>query len=311
MKILGHNKIEKELAHAIISEKIFPTWIFSGPFGVGKYSMAIKFAKCLLSGIKPESDFSLDIPENNKVHKLIDSRIHPDFFILEQSEDNISINDTRELMQRIYKMPTMSKWRVIIIENASRLNKNIYNSFLKILEEPPENTVIIMICQSTGNIPKTLLSRANRVFFSALTNEQVESVLIDMKIKNAQELSKISNGSIGYALYLNDHKGIDIFNKLLDAFSTYNKKSLQYILENNLNGNFRIIKESLLTILKMYIEQITQVSNNQIFKKTVTCSIESELKKIMEIISMLNKSESLMLDKQVVLAYSFEKFFDF
>ena len=77
-----------------------------------------------------------------------------------------------------------------------------------------------MICQNTGNIPRTLLSRACRVSFSPLKSEQVASVLADMRIENSKELAKISNGSIGYALYLNERDGINIFNKLFDAFSS-------------------------------------------------------------------------------------------
>ncbi len=311
MRVIGHEKIEQMLARSVISNRIFPTWIFSGPFGVGKSSVAKKFAKCLLSGVIP-SENSLDIPDTDKVHHLVDSRTHPDFFIIEQSDSNISINDTRDLMQKIYKTPTISNWRVVIIENASNLNKNIYNSLLKFLEEPPKNTVIIMICQNTGNIPRTLLSRACRVSLSPLKSEQVASVLADMRIENSKELAKISNGSIGYALYLNERDGINIFNKLLDAFSSKNKKSLQFVLENNLSDNFRIVKESLLKILHMYVEQITGTNGNSIFKiQNNEHTIDDEVKKITEIISMINKSDSLMLDKQTILAYAFEKFFDY
>lgn len=309
MRIIGHEKIEQMLAHSIISNRVFPTWIFSGPFGVGKSTMAQKFAKCLLSETIPSED-SLDIPENDRVHHLVNSRTHPDFFIVEQSDSNISINDTRDLMQKIYKTPTISNWRVVIVENASGLNKNIYNSLLKFLEEPPKNTVIIMICQNTGNIPRTLLSRACRVSFSPLKSEEVESVLADMKIDNVRELAKISNGSIGYALYLNEHGGINIFNKLLDAFASENKKSLQFVLENNLNDNFRIIKESLLKIFHMYVEQLTGTSSNSTFKVANEHTVDDEIKKITEIISVINRSDSLMLDKQTVLAYAFEKFFN-
>ena len=308
MKILGHEKIEQELAHAIVSEKIFPTWIFCGPFGVGKASVAKKFAKCLLSGVVPSND-SLDIPEDNGIHHLIDSRTHPDFFILEQSDESISINETRELMQKIRKTPTMSKWRVVIIENASNLNKNIYNSMLKILEESPKNTSIIMICQNTGRIPRTLLSRACKIHFNPLKDNQVESVLKNMGINEAEELAKIANGSVGYAIYLKEHNGVEIFNALLKTFRSEDKKSLQYIMDSEANNNFRIIKESLLKIFHMYIEQLNGIADYG-FTQTNN-SVGKEVKKILEIISIINKSDVLMLDKQAVVAYAFEKFFDY
>ena len=324
--IIGHEKIENELARSIISGKVFPTWVFSGPFGVGKAGIAKKFAKCLLSGFKPQlnnlnlSPSPLYIPEDDPIHRLVDLRTHPDLFILEQTEESISINATRELMQKIRKKPTMSEWRVVIIENASNLNKNIYNSMLKILEEPPKNTVIIMICQNTGNIPKTLLSRASKVVFNPLKDHQVETVLRKMQVIPESEVTKIaaiSNGSVGYALYLSKHNGLEIFEKLEKAFYENDKKSIQYLIDSNLANNFRIIKESLFKIFQTYIREISGINNNKssnteenTFRIPKNIDAEKEIKKIFEIIAIINRTESLMLDKTVVLAYAFEKFFD-
>ncbi|MDR2268236.1 MAG: hypothetical protein LBD81_02150, partial [Holosporaceae bacterium] len=125
--IQGHEKIEGVLARAIASGKIFPTWIFDGPFGVGKGTMARKFAKCLLADVIP-SNLSLDVPEENPVHRLVQQRIHPDFFVLEQRDEAVSLDEVRELMVKIWKTPALSSRKVLILENASGLNKNIYNS---------------------------------------------------------------------------------------------------------------------------------------------------------------------------------------
>lgn len=304
--ILGHEKIERYLAETIAVGRVSPAWIFSGIFGIGKASVAKKFAKRLLSGDAP-SDNSLDIPENSRIHDLVNLRIHPDFFILEQSDETISINDIRELMQKIRKTPAISKWRAVIIENASNLNRNICNSMLKILEEPPDNTVIIMICQNTGNIPKTLLSRACQIHFNPLQNTQVEAVLKSMEIDNAAELAKVASGSVGYAIYLKEHNGIEIFNNLLQAFRSEDKQPIRRIMDNGLINDFRIIKESLLKIIHMYIEQLIGILDNGFRQKS--CSVEDEIKKNLEIISIINKSDILMLNKQAVLAYAFEKFF--
>lgn len=320
--IIGHEKVEEELGRSIVSGKVFPTWIFSGPFGVGKASIAKKFAKCLLSGFKPAMGalHPLDIPEDNPIHRLVDQRTHPDFFILEQSDESVSINATRELMQKIHKKPTMSEWRVVIIENASNLNKNIYNSMLKVLEEPPKNTAIIMICQNTGNIPRTLLSRASKMVFGPLKDYQVESVLRKTgKVPEAEvaKIAKISNGSVGYALYLKENGGLEIFEKLVKAFREGDKKPIQYLIENNLAGNFRIIKESLLKIFQTYVRQISGIEigckgddGDVMFEVPRGIDVDRATKKILEIISMIDRTESLMLDKTAVLAYAFEKFFD-
>ncbi|GHT93137.1 hypothetical protein FACS1894122_07910 [Alphaproteobacteria bacterium] len=320
---MGHEKAEATLAHAIISEKIFPTWIFQGPFGVGKSTMAHQFAKCLLAGITPSGP-SLDIPVGHPVHKLVALRTHPDFFILEQREELVSIDETRELLLKIHKAPALSKWKVVLLENAANLNKNIYNSLLKILEEPPKNTVIIMICDNVGYIPKTLLSRAAKLRFGAIDTSLVEKALEDRGIENAKEIAKLSGGSIGAALYIHNNNGIDIFDNLLNAFDCSSgndnyKKHLKFLFDNKLCDNFFIIKKCMTHILKIYVDIICNSVDNEdsnevgilrnFRNRNMFQNTDTEVKKVMEIITMLSGGERLMLDKNSLLVYVFEKFF--
>jgi hypothetical protein len=324
--IVGHERAERFLAHAIRSEKIFPAWIFCGPFGVGKSSLAHMFAKCLLAGRVPENDSVNIIEAEDQINRLVDMRTHPDFFVIEQSDNPVSIDDTRNLLQKIHKMPTLSRWRVVIIENASNLNKNIYNSLLKILEEPPKNTAIIMVCQNTGLIPKTLLSRSVKIDFNPLELNTVQRVLDDIGFENSQKFAKLSNGSIGYAIYLKNHNGIEIYDLLLRAFEYFNdgvnqRKNLQRIIDKYIGENFLIVKESLLKILKLYVETLTGTIDQDKYSDEVAVfggfigsqkiNIDDEIRKTLEIISIINKTEALMLDKSAVLVYVYEKFFNF
>ncbi len=316
MHLLGHKKAEAILAHAIASNKIFPTWIFTGAFGVGKSTMAHKFAKCLLSETVPTND-SLDIDEKNQVHKLVNSHTHPDFFVLEHKQDSASIDEVRDLLNKIRMTPTLSKWRVAILEDADTFNKNIYNSLLKFLEEPPANTVIILICNHTGAIPKTLLSRASKLHFGALDESDVKHFLQQQHIEHAEKLAHISGGSIGYALYLNEHNGLAIYERLLRGFTseTESKATLKYIIENNLKDEFRIIVNSITRILKIYVDMINGISSNkdtdeiEILHNLRADNADEETQKTIDIISMLNKCESQMLDKNAVIVYAYEKFF--
>ncbi|MDR1560766.1 MAG: AAA family ATPase [Holosporaceae bacterium] len=315
LTLLGHGKNETLLAHHIVADKIFPTWIFKGPFGVGKASLAYKFAKRLLSDVAPADD--LQINYDDHVGKLVDLRIHPDFFVLEQ--DDASIDDVRHLLARVRKTPALSKRRVVILENFSNLNRNIYNSLLKILEEPPEHAVFILICTNIGMIPKTLLSRAAKINFNPIDNSLVKKVLENMKIENAEDLARLSNGSVGYALYLCANDGIDIYNGILQNFSDGNyKKALKNIITNNLCSNFMIIKESILRILKIYADILNNVDDEScereklILQRNINLDnvcVEKEIKKISELISLINKTESMMLDKNAVVMCVFETFF--
>ncbi|MDR2794890.1 MAG: AAA family ATPase [Holosporaceae bacterium] len=320
--ILGHEKAEATLAHSIVSGKIYPTWIFLGPFGVGKSTVAHRFAKCLLSDTIP-SESSLDISPENPIHKLVKLRTHPDFFVLEQRENSVSIDETRELLQKIHKTPSISKWKVLILENAANLNKNIYNSLLKVLEEPPKNTVIIMICDNIGHIPKTLTSRAAKLRFGAIDTCLVEKILKGRGVEPAKKIAALSGGSIGAAIYIHQHNGVDVFDHLLAAFDCSteidnHKKHLKYLLDNKLCENFFIIKKSITYILKIYVDIINDNIDNEHsdvvgilknLRRRMSRSLDAEVKKIMDIIVMLNNGEHLMLDKNSLLVHVFEKFF--
>lgn len=310
--IIGHEHAVKILKKSLETERIFPTWIFSGSYGIGKATLAYNFAKSLLSE-------SRDLTFKENVHNMVLNRTHPDLFALDASFENVSINESRELISKIRKTPALSKWRVMIIEGADRLNQNIYNSLLKILEEPPKNTVIILICNKIGLIPSTLLSRANQIFLSPLKTSFVKEALYKLDIKDADKLAELSGGSIGYALYLSENNGLEIYDNLLKIFTPpYNyKKFMTYFLEKNLQNNFYIIKHSLTNILRAYVNAIVDVETRTdaatsavlkaFIKKRPALSQEFEIKKVYDVISFLNKIDEYMLDKTSVLFAAFEE----
>ncbi|MDR0631743.1 MAG: hypothetical protein LBF54_00650 [Holosporaceae bacterium] len=318
-RILGHEKKEILLARAIMNDRMFPTWIFHGPSGIGKASVAIRFAKCLFSNGVPRED-TLDIDSESPVHKLVDLRTHPDFFVLEQTNESIPIDETRKLLLKVRKSPVLSKWRVVLLENSSNLNKNVYNSLLKMLEEPPSNTVIIMMCSHIGAIPKTLLSRAAKLYFHPLEEAVVRQILDDRGIKDSARLACLSGGSVGYALHLSENNGIEIYNNILSGFfhdgSCY-PKTLKWIIDNNLSDSFEMIKTSILRILKIYADMLSgfadpkQRDEIKILEPRVALGKhpDREIRKIQEIISMMCMCEPLMLDKNAVVVNAFERFF--
>jgi DNA polymerase III delta prime subunit len=209
----------------------------------------------------------------------------------------------------------------VLLENSSNLNKNIYNSLLKILEEPPRDTVIIMICNHLGIIPKTLLSRAMKICFHPLGEESVKQILDKMNIPNSSKLAQLSEGSVGYALRLNANNGIEIYENILKGFrydgSEYHK-TLKWIIDNNLCENFDIIKFSILRILKIYVDMLSGIADEnfseeiKILAPIVGASgayPDSEIKRIQEIIHLMGLCDHLLLDRNAIIANTFEKFF--
>ncbi|MBO4405125.1 MAG: hypothetical protein J5821_00160 [Alphaproteobacteria bacterium] len=310
-KIIGHRKQLEIIAKSINSGKVFPVWIFSGADGIGKTSVAYKFAKCLLADLDSVNE-NLDIPDDSKIHNWVDNRTHPDFFVMDGASS--SIDEARILMGKVCKAPSLSKRRVVIIENADRLNKNICNSLLKILEEPPRDTVFILVCANVGGMPITLLSRAIKLKFSPLSQAEVELALSLFDVGNASVLASIADGSVGDALYLHENNGVDLFQNFLNAFSSdyeTSNKVVKHIISNKLCDNFSLIKQLIIRVLKIYTDTITEIKVDDHFSEFIgRVSIDREMKKVLQVISNLNRGEALMLDKNGLVAEAFEIFFE-
>lgn len=304
----SHVNQETELVGAIKSDKIFPVWLFLGPAGVGKFLAALKFAKSLLSGRLGE-DSSLNINESDEIHKLVDNRIHPDLFVIEN--ENISIDEARNLMAKVRKSPSLSKRRVVIIKNTEYLNKNVCNSLLKILEEPPQGAVFILISSNPGNLPASLLSRTAKLRFSPLSNDEIESVLKERGVLNAKEIANISDGSMDNAIYISENDGVKLYKDIIGSFKEgyeASNKVVARIIDQKLCENFKPLKALIIRSLREYVNSINGIEMNENFPKPTNRVSRTE--KILQIIDFMNRAESLQLDKNAIVADVFEQFFE-
>ncbi len=310
-KIIGHRKQFEIIARSINSGKVFPVWIFWGADGIGKTSIAYKFAKCLLANLSSVNE-SLDLPEDNRVHNWVDNETHPDFFVMDGA--STSMDEARVLMEKVGKTPSLSERRVVIIKNADALNTHISNSLLKILEEPPKDTVFILVCTTIGSMPITLLSRAIKLRFNLLSPGEVNLALSLFDVDNIEMLSQIADGSIGDALYLYENNGIDLYHRLISAFSSdyeESNKTMKYIIDNKLTDNFKLVKQLIMRVLKTYIDTISEINVDPSFEHCIgQVSVDHEAEKALKIISNLNRGEALMLDKNGLIAEVFETFFE-
>ena len=170
LKIL-HRNYEKKFPHA---------WIFNGIKGIGKYTTAINFI-------------------NNVNKKKIGSA--QNFFEINSQENLASIDDVRNLINQINLTNANENQKCfIVIDNSDYLNFNSYNALLKTIEEPPSNTVIILICHNINKIPKTILSRCIKLEFKPLNKKQItlfcDNNNINYEGYNLEENYYFINGSI-------------------------------------------------------------------------------------------------------------------
>ncbi|MDR1474972.1 MAG: AAA family ATPase [Holosporales bacterium] len=182
------------------------SWMFEGRSGIGKATLAYRFIKYILSDENSGRNLEkLEVSPLDRIHKLIGNQIHPDLTVVE-SDTEISADLARKAISRLYKRPSISNFNVLLIDGAEKLNRSSANMLLKTLEEPPNHAVIILVCNSSNTLPKTIVSRCRRIAFSALSHEEIGKILKriapDMPENEIGNLAIISNGSVGDAAIL-------------------------------------------------------------------------------------------------------------
>ena len=171
--IIGNDEAKYYLIESIKKNNIPHAYMFIGEDGIGKKMIALEYAKKIMC------ENNLDEACNKcKSCKIFDSMNHPDFFMLEPDGNNIKIEQIRSIKSKIYEKPIVSDKKVYIINDSQKMTIESQNSLLKILEEPPEYIVIILIVSNQNLILDTIKSRCNKVLFNKIDNSLLKNFLI-------------------------------------------------------------------------------------------------------------------------------------
>ncbi|MFH1397616.1 MAG: DNA polymerase III subunit delta' [Candidatus Omnitrophota bacterium] len=213
--IKGNSGAIKLLQSGISKDTLFGAYIFSGPEGIGKMLTAKVLAKAV-NCFEGTIDSCDTCPSCLKIEK----GAHPDISIIDALGSEIKIEYIRQLQRDISLRPYEAKKRVFIINNAHDLNPESSNAFLKTLEEPPKNSLLILVTSKPGSLFKTILSRSKTIRFYPLNRQELEVVLKDsyaLDVQMSHFLAYFSEGSIGKALYLKDRDILREKNRIIDA----------------------------------------------------------------------------------------------
>ena len=166
--------VGQEAAIAQIREAATPdsssmthAWLIVGPAGSGRSTLARAFADTLVSRGTPEPDISAQVMAGS----------HPDVTILATERVTIAIDEVRQLVTQSYFSPSVSPYRVIIIEDADRMTERTSNVLLKALEEPPPRTVWVLCAPSIQDVLPTIRSRTRVVTLTTPTAEEVADLI--------------------------------------------------------------------------------------------------------------------------------------
>ncbi|WP_342354476.1 DNA polymerase III subunit delta' [Sphingomonas lutea] len=212
--ILGHDRAVEQFSSAWAMRKLHHAWLLAGPRGVGKARFARAAATRLLAeAAGPAFEAApLDTPAEHPMARLITAESHPDMRWIqrlprEKGEGlarNISVKQVRELGEFLGLTPALSDWRAIVIDPIDELETSAANALLKILEEPPPNSLFLLVSHAPGRLLPTIRSRCRRLDFQSLDDDVMASILEretpDVSAAERQRVVAMSEGSAGRAL---------------------------------------------------------------------------------------------------------------
>lgn len=235
-RLVGHELAEKTMLFTAQMGRLHHAWLLTGPRGIGKATLAWRFARYLLAGqqggLFAATPDSLDVAPEAPGRSLIDARSHPDLFHLRRSlntdtgriRQEIAIDDVRDLGAFMHMTPAMGEWRVAIVDSADEMNRNSANAILKILEEPPPNAILLIVAHAPGRLLPTIRSRCRRLSLQALSNDTVVDLLgryaPETKPDERQALARLADGSIGRALELSSAGSLALYREMVEVLAT-------------------------------------------------------------------------------------------
>ncbi len=251
-ELVGHAQAERALLDAWAGGRLHHAWLIAGPEGIGKATLAGRFARFLLAhGIAgkksqsavdagpslfgdpapaPESDApanSLYVAPNHPVFQRVKSRGHGDLFTVTRGYDDkrkrerkvIVIDDVREVRDFTGLTAAEDGYRVVLIDGAEDMNRNAENALLKVLEEPPKRTVFLLVSHAPGRLLPTTRSRCRLLSLRALDDETVSALLSkhrpDLAPDEKAALIRLADGSIGRALRLAEEGGVALYREMV------------------------------------------------------------------------------------------------
>ena len=224
--LIGHDALTAGLAQSMESGRVAHGWLLTGPAGSGKGLMARMAAAWILAENRDQNNllmpgaatgFSLD-PDDPGTGLVMRSS-HPDLSIIEPDlEDNksgqIKLAQIRKLITFMGHKPARDGWRVAIIDSMDDVNRNGANALLKLLEEPPEKTVLFLTASRPGRLPPTIRSRCRVVRIAAPELESCVELLGTLMPDGSlphKDLAHLAEGAPGRALRLSESGAADYY----------------------------------------------------------------------------------------------------
>ncbi len=226
--LLGHPAAEATLSEALAGGRLHHAWLITGPDGIGKATLAYRFARRLLAGrVAPDrrdgdGEGGLALDPAHPVFRRVAAGAHADLITVERGYDEkrkrtrtvITVEDVRKVAGFMALTPAEGGWRVAVVDGAEEMNPAAANALLKVLEEPPARAVLLLVSAAPGRLLPTIRSRCRRLRLSPLPDPAMADLLAralpDLGEAERGRLATLAEGSPGRALLLAEAEGLAI-----------------------------------------------------------------------------------------------------
>jgi len=231
--LIGHADAEQALLDAYRSGRMPHAWMLGGPRGIGKATLAYRMARFILAHPDPHAQevaaaTSLAVAEDHPVVRRVAAQAHGDLFVLERTENDkgvmrqaIAVEDVRRAVNFFGTTAGEGGWRIAIVDAVDELNSSSANALLKVLEEPPERSLLLLVSHAAGRALPTLRSRCRRLTLRGLEADDLAAAVATVTARMADEpdileAAQGAEGSVARALALLEGRALALRQRVQD-----------------------------------------------------------------------------------------------
>lgn len=238
VRLFGQDGAEAALREAFDGGRMHHAWLLTGPAGIGKATLAYRLARYALSGPGERArtpDGTLAVAAESPAARLIAAEAHPGLLVIRRQSEGkriatqIKVEDVRRLRSFLTMTADINAWRVVIVDEANDMNASAANAMLKSLEEPPRQTLFLMVTPEPGRLIATIRSRCRAMELGPLAPGDLRLAVAQAAEaaglersggENETRLFGLANGSVRKALSLEASGGLDLYERLLGLMGT-------------------------------------------------------------------------------------------